>query len=73
MRSCSNCDAKWRLKELLALGFSRKGRVCVHCGERQYLSKDTLKLSTLGWLSLLFIPLIIWRMTLSSKEEHLFD
>lgn len=73
MRSCANCQYKWKLKDLVKLSFSKEGRTCVKCREQQYLSKDAQNLMTLSWLSLLFLPFIIYRLTLSSKKEDLFD
>lgn len=73
MTRCTNCQIKWKLKDVIKLSLSKDGRNCPQCGERQYVSKDAQNFMTLSWLSLLFLPLIIYRITLSSKKEHLFD
>ena len=73
MRKCTNCLYKWKARDILSLGFSAKGKDCPQCGQRQYLSKETQRLFTLGWLSLLCIPFIFYRIKLSNKDEQLFD
>lgn len=71
MAKCTNCSYKWRLKDILALGFSKKGRECPDCGQKQYLSTETQQLFTLGWISLIFIPFLFSRIKLSDKDEPL--
>ncbi|WJY28141.1 hypothetical protein [Sporosarcina trichiuri] len=72
MVRCSNCGVQWRAKDIWKLGFLKQGRACPSCGKRQYISSDTQRLLTLGWLSLLFIPFVIWRIKLSSEDEPLW-
>lgn len=71
MAQCTNCDYKWRLKEIIQLGFSKKGKKCPDCEQKQYLSGETQRLFTLGWVSLLFIPFLLFRVKLSDKDEPL--
>lgn len=73
MARCTNCQEKWKIKEVIALGFSKRGRNCPSCGERQYISTETQKILTLGWLSLIFVPFLFSRIKLSNKEENLLD
>lgn len=73
MPRCTNCDYKWKAKDVLAIGFSKHGKSCSNCGKKQYISMETQKLLTLGWLSLIFVPFILFRIKLSDKEENLFE
>ncbi len=45
MARCTNCNYKWKAREILLLGFSKNGKNCPHCGE-------TRSFFTLGYLSL---------------------
>lgn len=72
MARCSNCKYKWKFKDVLSLGFSKSGKGCLNCGHTQYISARTQRLFTLGWLSLIFVPFIVFRIKLSNKEEGLF-
>ena len=73
MPCCTLCNYKWGFLEVLQLGVSIKGKTCSNCGEKQYMSSETQKLFTLGFISLLFIPFLLFRIRLSDKEETLFD
>ncbi|RYG71986.1 hypothetical protein EU245_12255 [Lentibacillus lipolyticus] len=73
MARCTNCNYNWKTKEILSLGFSKDGKNCSNCGERQYISIKTQKLFTLGYLSLIFVPFLIFSIKLSSKDECLFE
>lgn len=53
---CTNCHYKWKLKEVWSLGISKDGKACPNCGHTQYISGETQRLFTLGYLSLLFVP-----------------
>lgn len=72
MPRCTNCNYKWNAKDIIALGFSKKGKDCPNCGDRQYISAESQRLLTLGWLSLLFVPFIISKIKLSGKDESLW-
>lgn len=72
MPDCTNCYYRWRVKEVLSLGFSKYGKDCPSCGQRQYISAKTQKVFTFGYLSLLFVPFLLFRIRLSDKEECLF-
>ncbi|MFD2210178.1 TIGR04104 family putative zinc finger protein [Virgibacillus halophilus] len=72
MPRCTNCNYKWKVKEVLSLGFSKNGKDCPNCGHRQYISPKTQRLFTLGYLSLIFVPFIIFRIKLSDKDEPLW-
>lgn len=73
MPRCTNCNYKWKIKEVLSLGFSKNGKDCPNCGQRQFISIGTQKLLTLGYLSLIFIPFLLFRIKLSDKDERLFE
>ena len=73
MPRCINCNYKWRIKEILSLGFSKDGKECPNCSHGQYISIETQKLLTLGFLSLLFVPFLLFRIKLSDKDERLFE
>lgn len=72
MPRCTNCKYKWKVKEVLSLGFSNNGKDCPNCGQRQYISLRTQKLLTLGYLSLIFVPFLIFRIKLSDKDKRFF-
>ncbi|WP_233005383.1 TIGR04104 family putative zinc finger protein [Exiguobacterium aurantiacum] len=67
---CTNCHYKWRIKEVLALGFSPDGKDCPNCGQKQYISVETQSLLTLGYLSLVFVPFILLWIKLSDHDEN---
>lgn len=67
---CTNCHYKWRIKEVLALGFSRNGKDCSNCGQKQFISAETQSLLTLGYLSLVFVPFILFWIKLSDHDEN---
>lgn len=73
MPRCTNCNYKWKIKEVLSLGFSKNGKDCPNCVQRQFISIGTQKLLTLGYLSLIFIPFLLFRIKLSDKDERLFE
>lgn len=72
MPRCTNCDYKWKAKEVLALGFSKKGKDCPKCSQKQYISAKTQRMFTLGYLSLLVVPFLLFRIKLSDKDEPLY-
>lgn len=72
MTRCTNCHYKWGVKETLSLGFSKSGKNCPNCECKQYISAKTQKIFTLGYLSLIFIPFLIFQIKLSDKDEPLF-
>lgn len=69
MPHCTNCSFKWKAKDILLLGFSKNGRKCLNCGQRQYISAETQRLFTLGYISLIFIPFLLSRIKLSGQDE----
>ncbi|MFC7285146.1 TIGR04104 family putative zinc finger protein [Phocicoccus pinnipedialis] len=71
MPRCTNCNYKWRLNDILKISFAKKGKKCPNCKQKQYLSGETQRLFTLGWVSLMFIPFLLFRIKLSDKEESL--
>ena len=73
MTHCTNCNYKWKAKEVLMLGFSKNGKDCPNCGKKQYISLKTQKLLTLGYISFIFIPFLLFRIKLSDEEENLFE
>lgn len=72
MAHCTNCDYKWKLKEVLSLGFSNSGKNCPNCEHQQYISAKTQRIFTLGYLSLIFVPFFIFLIKLSDKNEPLW-
>lgn len=72
MAKCTNCNFKWKAKDILFLGFSKKGRACPDCGHKQYISSESQRLLTLGWLSIIFVPFLFYRIKLSGKDESLW-
>ncbi|MGM8211275.1 TIGR04104 family putative zinc finger protein [Virgibacillus sp. W0430] len=69
MPHCTNCNYKWNSKEILSLCFSKSGKDCPNCGHRQYISAKTQRFFTLGYLSLIFVPFLFFRIKLSDKDE----
>lgn len=69
---CTNCNYKWKAKDIFLLGFSKNGKKCTNCGHKQYISAETQRWFTLGYLSLIFIPFLLFRIKLSDKDEPLW-
>jgi len=69
---CTNCNYKWSLKEILKLVFSKKGKDCPNCGDKQYISAESQGLFTLGYLSLIFVPFLLFKIKLSNKDEPMW-
>jgi CXXC-20-CXXC protein len=69
MPQCTNCNYRWKVKEIWSLGFSKNGKDCHNCGVKQYISTDTQKIFSLGYLSLVFILIFPFIIKLSDKEE----
>lgn len=67
MARCTNCRHKWTAREIWKLGWSKKGKRCSNCGEKQYLSKETQGLLTLGYLSVALLIIVPFKMKLSDK------
>ncbi|GGP09102.1 hypothetical protein [Oceanobacillus neutriphilus] len=60
MARCTNCNYKWKTKDVWLLGFTKKGKVCPVCNTRQFLAfKDRGFLLGLGYLSGTIAILII--------------
>jgi len=72
MAHCTNCKYKWKIKEILLLRFSKNGKDCLNCGQRQFISAKTQRFFTLGYLSLIFVPFLFFRIKLSDKDEPMF-
>lgn len=66
---CTNCHYKWKVKEVWSLGFSKDGKACPNCGHTQYISGETQRLFTLGYLNLLFVPFLLFRIRLSDEND----
>lgn len=71
MARCTNCNHKWKVKDILLLGFSKHGKKCAYCLHKQYISGKTQRLFTLGYVSILFVPFLIFYIKLSDKDEPL--
>jgi len=77
MARCSNCNYKWKTKDVWLLGFTKKGKTCPSCNAKQFASfKDRGFLLGLGYLSgtigiiiIIFFPFII---KLSNQDETIF-
>ena len=77
MARCSNCNYKWKTKDVWLLGFTKKGKTCPGCNAKQFASfKDRGFLLGLGYLSgtigiiiIIFFPFII---KLSSQDETIY-
>ncbi|WP_214850216.1 hypothetical protein [Exiguobacterium sp. s193] len=72
MVRCTNCDYKWKTKDILAVGFAKHGKDCPNCGEKQYLSKDTQRYLSLGYVSLFFLLIMPFVIKLSDREESIW-
>ncbi len=73
MARCTNCDYKWNVKEIWSLGWSKNGKACPNCGNRQYISGETQNMFTLGFISVAFIIIFPFFIKLSGKNEDLFQ
>lgn len=74
MPRCTNCNYKWKAKDIWKLGFSKNGKECPSCKTKQYVSfKDGGFLMSLGYLSgvvgLLLIIFLPFYIKLSDKDE----
>lgn len=69
MRKCQNCGYKWKAKEIWTLGFSKSGKKCPNCGEKQYISVETQGIFTLGYISLICVIIFPFLIKLSSKDK----
>lgn len=72
MAKCTKCNYKWKVKEIWSLGFSKKGKDCSNCGHKQYISAKTQRIFTLGYISLIFVPILPFFIKLSDKDEPLW-
>ena len=72
MSQCTNCSYKWKVREILSLGFSKQGKNCPNCCCKQYISAETQRLFTFGYLSILFVPFLLFRIKLSDKDEPMW-
>lgn len=74
MVHCMNCHYKWKTSNTLKLFISRNGVNCPQCNKTQYMSLQTQKLLfTFGYLSLFFIPFLLYRTKLSNKDKRIFQ
>ncbi|TFD94406.1 hypothetical protein [Jeotgalibacillus sp. R-1-5s-1] len=72
MARCTHCQSKWKISEVWSLGFSKSGKKCSNCGTTQYISQETKNLFTLGWISLIVVPFLFFRIKLSDRDEPLW-
>lgn len=56
------------MREVWQLGWSKKGKRCANCDEMQYISRETQGIMTLGYLSILFVPIMPFIIKLSSQS-----
>ncbi|WLR42608.1 hypothetical protein LC087_18325 [Bacillus carboniphilus] len=69
MARCTNCNYKWKVKEIWSLGFSKDGKECPSCHHKQYISQKTQQIFTLGYFSLIFVLILPFFIKLSDKDE----
>lgn len=69
MARCANCSYKWKFKDVIAAGFSKDGKSCPNCVEKQYVSKTTQNIISLGSLSFLLAIIFPFLIKLSSKKD----
>ncbi|MEC2077021.1 hypothetical protein [Metabacillus fastidiosus] len=72
MAKCKCCDYEWKAREICSLGFAKDGKNCPSCGNRQYISSETQRIFTLGFLSLILIIIFPFIIKLSSEKEPLW-
>lgn len=72
MVRCTNCDYKWKKKDVLVVVFATRGKTCPNCGKKQYLSKDTQHYLSLGYVSLFFLLIMPFVVKLSDREERIW-
>ncbi|TFD99494.1 hypothetical protein [Jeotgalibacillus salarius] len=72
MPRCTNCDTKWKLRNIWKLGFSKDGRHCPVCGKRQYISSESQRMMTIGFWSVLFILIFPFMIKLTDRDEPLW-
>lgn len=62
MPTCQNCGHQWSLKNTLKVAFKFKGNTgqkCAHCGEIQYVSKESRNRSgIIGIIAVILVVLI---------------
>ena len=69
MARCTKCKYKWSVKDVMAVGFSKEGKECPNCNEKQYISSTTQNIMNLGYLSLIFVIIFPFLIKLSDKKE----
>lgn len=72
MVACTNCQNKWTGRDLWKLGFSKEGKSCPHCGTTQYISAESQRMMSLGFISLVAILLFPFIIKLSGEKEPLW-
>ncbi|MBP1970361.1 CXXC-20-CXXC protein [Virgibacillus natechei] len=72
MARCTNCNYKWEVKAILLIGFSKYGKNCPNCQHKQCISSVTQRILTLGYLSLIFVPFLLFFVKISDKDEPLW-
>lgn len=68
MARCTKCNHKWSLKEVL-LPFSKDGRECSVCKQKQYISLTTQNIMSLSYWSVLIVILFPFIIKLSDKKD----
>lgn len=73
MARCTNCQYKFKTKELLAVSVAihGKGKTCPNCGAKQYMSQKSQFYLSLGNISLLFVLFLPFLIRLSDREESM--
>ncbi|WP_313490595.1 MULTISPECIES: hypothetical protein [Exiguobacterium] len=73
MARCTNCQYKFKTKELLAVSVAihGKGKPCPNCGVKQYMSRKSQFYLSLGNISLLFVLFLPFLIRLSDREESM--
>ena len=69
MARCTKCNHKWSLKEVLLLPFSKDGRECSVCKQKQYISSTTQNIMSLSYWSVIIVILFPFIIKLSDKKD----
>lgn len=71
MARCTRCGSTWSARDIWKLGWSKEGKRCNNCGEKQYISRETQGMLTLGYLSVALLVVIPFVMKLSDTPSEL--
>lgn len=69
MARCTKCNHKWSLKNVMSLAFSKDGKECPACKEKQYISSTTQNIMSFAYWSVIIVILLPFIIKLSDKKE----